>query len=102
MLMERERENLIRELSLKIDELSVKIEKLNLSEYLELFRNPKRLLYLNFLAGVARGFGMAVGFTLLGALALYILQRVVILNLPLIGDFIAELVRIVQDELSVK
>ncbi|WP_073253627.1 DUF5665 domain-containing protein [Caldanaerovirga acetigignens] len=100
--MERERENLIRELSLKIDELSVKIEKLNLSEYLELFRNPKRLLYLNFLAGVARGFGMAVGFTLLGALALYILQRVVILNLPLIGDFIAELVRIVQDELSVK
>jgi hypothetical protein len=100
MLMDRE--NLIRELSLKIDELSVKIEKLNLSEYLELFRNPKRLLYLNFLAGVARGFGMAVGFTLLGALALYILQRVVILNLPLIGDFIAELVRIVQDELSVK
>jgi len=100
MLMDRE--NLIRELSLKIDELSVKIEKLNLSEYLELFRNPRRLLYLNFLAGVARGFGMAVGFTLLGALALYILQRVVILNLPLIGDFIAELVRIVQDELSVK
>ncbi|KXG75543.1 hypothetical protein AN618_18210 [Fervidicola ferrireducens] len=100
MLMDRE--NLIRELCLKIDELSVKIEKLNLSEYLELFRNPRRLLYLNFLAGVARGFGMAVGFTLLGALALYILQRVVILNLPLIGDFIAELVRIVQDELSVK
>ncbi|WP_066354206.1 DUF5665 domain-containing protein [Fervidicola ferrireducens] len=97
-----DRENLIRELCLKIDELSVKIEKLNLSEYLELFRNPRRLLYLNFLAGVARGFGMAVGFTLLGALALYILQRVVILNLPLIGDFIAELVRIVQDELSVK
>lgn len=100
MLMDRE--NLIRELSLKIDDLSVKIEKLNLSEYLELFRNPRRLLYLNFLAGVARGFGMAVGFTLLGALALYILQRVVILNLPLIGDFIAELVRIVQDELSAK
>jgi len=94
--------NLIRELSFKIDELSVQIEKLNLSEYLEVFRNPKRLLYLNFLAGVARGFGMAVGFTLLGAFVLYILQRVVILKLPIIGDFIAELVKIVQDELSVK
>ncbi|MDN5331602.1 MAG: hypothetical protein PWP45_827 [Tepidanaerobacteraceae bacterium] len=100
MLMDME--NLLRELSLKIDELSAEIEKLNLSEYLELFRNPKRLLYLNFLAGVARGFGMAVGFTLLGTFVLYILQRVVILNLPVIGDFIAELVRIVQDELSVK
>ncbi|MCG0274687.1 MAG: DUF5665 domain-containing protein [Thermosediminibacteraceae bacterium] len=94
--------NLIRELSFKIDELSVQIEKLNLSEYLEVFRNPKRLLYLNFLAGVARGFGMAIGFTLLGAFVLYILQRVVILKLPIIGDFIAELVKIVQDELSVK
>ncbi|MCF6095858.1 DUF5665 domain-containing protein [Thermovorax subterraneus] len=97
-----DKEDILRDLSFKIDDLSVKIEKLNLSEYLELFRNPRRLLYLNFLAGVARGFGMAVGFTLLGALALYILQRVVILNLPLIGDFIAELVRIVQDELSAK
>lgn len=97
-----DKKDILRDLSFKIDDLSVKIEKLNLSEYLELFRNPRRLLYLNFLAGVARGFGMAVGFTLLGALALYILQRVVILNLPLIGDFIAELVRIVQDELSAK
>ncbi|TYP54901.1 DUF5665 domain-containing protein [Thermosediminibacter litoriperuensis] len=93
---------LFRELSQKIDELSIRIEKLNLAEYLEVLRNPKRLLYINFLAGVARGFGTAVGFTFLGAFVLYILQRVVILKLPVIGDFIAELVRIVQDELSVK
>ncbi|MFO7151634.1 MAG: DUF5665 domain-containing protein [Bacillota bacterium] len=97
-----DREDLIRQLRSKIDELSVSIEKLNLAEYLELYRNPSRLLYINFLAGIARGFGMAVGFTLLGALAIYILQRAVLLNLPLIGDFIAEIVRIVQEELSTK
>lgn len=93
---------LINDLNQKLDNLTVQIEKLNLAEYLDILRNTRRLLYVNFLAGIARGFGMAVGFTLLGALAIYILQRVVILRLPLIGDFIAEIVKIVQKELSTK
>lgn len=95
-------EGFLSELSRKIDDLSVKIEKLNLAEYLEVYRNPKRLLYINFLTGIARGFGMAIGFTLLGAFVLYILQRLVILRLPLIGDFIADIIKIVQKQLSIK
>lgn len=50
---------------------------------------------MNFLGGLSRGFGIAVGITLLSALVLWFLQRLVSLNLPLIGNFIAELVRIV-------
>jgi hypothetical protein len=95
-------EKLMRHLYQKLDDLSVQIEKLNLTEYLELLRNPRRLLYVNFLGGVARGFGMAIGFTLLGALVIYILQRLVILRLPFIGDFIADIIRIVQKELATK
>ena len=95
-------DQILQELSEKIDDLSIRIEKLNLAEYLELLRNPKRLLYINFLGGMARGFGMAIGFTLLGALVLYILQRLVILRLPLIGDFIADIIKIVQKQLSIK
>ncbi|HHY43022.1 MAG TPA: hypothetical protein GX514_09325 [Thermoanaerobacterales bacterium] len=86
-------------LSQKIDELSLNIERLNLAEYVELLRNPKRLLYLNFIGGIARGFGTAVGFTLLGALVIYILQRIVILRLPIIGTFIADIIKIVQKQL---
>lgn len=92
--------NLIQDLRRKIEELAVQIEKLNLAEYVELLRNPKRLIYTNFLAGVARGFGMAIGFTLLGAFVLYVLQRLMVLRLPLIGDFIADIIRIVQYELN--
>ncbi len=79
----------------KIAELSAKIEKFNLAEYMTLLNSPRRFLMVNFLGGLARGFGIALGMTLLGALVLYVLQRLVVLNLPLIGDFIAELVRIV-------
>lgn len=83
----------------KTEELIRRIENLRLAEYVEMMHDPKRLWRINFLAGLARGLGTAVGFTLLGALVLYILQRLVLLNLPLIGDFIAELVRIVNQQL---
>ncbi|HHY04790.1 MAG TPA: hypothetical protein GX534_06360 [Thermoanaerobacterales bacterium] len=94
-------EDQIKKLLGKIDDLSCNIEKINLAEYVEILRNPKRLLYLNFLSGMARGFGMAVGFTLLGAMLIYILQKIMILRLPLIGEFIAEIVNIVQQRLSI-
>ncbi|MEW6724853.1 MAG: DUF5665 domain-containing protein [Bacillota bacterium] len=75
------------------------MEKMKLAEYVKLLDHPWRLLWINFLAGVARGFGTAIGFTLLAALFLYLVQRAFILNLPIIGHFIAELVRIVQEQL---
>ena len=95
-------EKTFRELSQKIDELSVRIEKLNLSEYLEVLRNPKRLLYINLIGGIARGFGTAIGFTLLGAFVIYLLQRMVVLRLPTIGTFIADIIKIVQKQLSIR
>ena len=65
-------------------------------EYVNLMEDPRRLLVLNFVAGLARGLGMAVGFSILGAVAILILRRLVVLNLPLIGDFIAELIKLVN------
>ena len=84
-----------KDLKYRIAELSANLEKFNLAEYMTLLNNPRRFLMVNFLGGLARGFGIALGMTFLGALVLYVLQRLVVLNLPLIGDFIAELVRIV-------
>jgi hypothetical protein len=83
----------------KLSELTESMEKANVAEYIELFRRPRRLLYLNFLAGIVRGFGIAVGFTAVGAIFLYLLGRVAALNLPVIGHFIADVARIVELEL---
>ncbi len=94
--------DILARLERKIEELGLAMEKMKLAEYIELLRQPTRLLYLNFLAGIARGLGMAIGFALLGALLIYILRRLAILNLPLIGSFIAELVKIVQSQLTIR
>lgn len=82
----------------KTEELVARMERLNLAEYVEMLRDPKRLFWINFLAGAARGLGMAIGFTLLGALIIYFLQRLVLLNLPVISDFIADIIRMVREQ----
>ncbi|HOC08300.1 MAG TPA: DUF5665 domain-containing protein [Bacillota bacterium] len=86
----------MKKLSSRIHQLSISLEKAKIMEYVNLMEDPKRLLVLNFAAGLARGLGMAVGFSILGAVAILMLRRLVVLNLPLIGDFIAELIKLVN------
>ncbi len=75
------------------------LERSKIAEYVDLMNKPGRLVYLNLLGGLARGVGLAVGFTVLGALVIYILTRSFLLNLPVIGQFLGELVYIVQQYL---
>ena len=80
----------------KLEELSERIEGITIAEYVEMIRSPRRMIFINFVAGLARGFGIAMGATLLGAIFLFVLFRVAQLNLPVIGRYIAELVVIVN------
>lgn len=89
-------------LLLKISELTRAMEKANIAEYVEFYNRPHRLISVNFLNGVARGFGFAVGFTLVGAIFLYILGHIATLNIPLFSGFIAEITRIVQEEMAAR
>lgn len=53
-----------------------------------------KILWNNFLIGLARGFGLAVGMTVIVAVVAFILSKLV--TLPLIGHFIAEIVKVVE------
>ena len=99
-MQDKEERKILKTLENKVEELSLAMEKIKIAEYVEYINNTWRMLYTNFIAGIARGLGMAVGFTILGALLVYLLRQIVFLNLPLIGDFIAEIVQLVNDSLS--
>ncbi len=68
-------------------------------DYVYFLEHPRKMLWANFVAGLARGFGIAVGFTILGAVAIYFLNIIVKINLPYIGQFISEIVKIVQSSM---
>lgn len=79
----------------KLENISVALEKSKISEYTDMINNPKRLLLVNFVGGLARGLGMAIGFTLLAAIFVYFIKQLV--DLPLIGKYIAELIDIIEN-----
>ncbi len=78
-----------------LEDLSIKMDNMRVAEYLALVTNPGKLIWMNFLLGLARGLGMGIGFTVLVAIILYIMRSWV--NLPVIGKWIAELVRIIEN-----
>jgi hypothetical protein len=84
----------------KVDKISLHMEKFKFVDYVYYIEHPRKMLLANFMGGLARGFGIAIGFTLLGAVVVYLLQIVVRWKLPYIGQFISEIVNIVQDNLS--
>mgnify|MGYP001351550471 CR=1 FL=1 len=83
----------------KIDKIALNMERFKLVDYVYYLENPRKMFYANFIGGLARGFGAAIGFTVLGAIFIYFLRVVVRMNLPVIGEFISEIVSIVQDHL---
>jgi hypothetical protein len=89
----------VNELEGRVEKISLMLEKAKIGDYVTMMAKPKRMILNNFIAGLARGFGMAIGFTILGAIVVYLLRQSVFLNIPIIGSFIAEIVKIVQDNL---
>ncbi|MGI6182850.1 MAG: DUF5665 domain-containing protein [Candidatus Fimadaptatus sp.] len=77
-----------------------RLEALGLEQYMLYVSDTKRFFWRNFMAGLARGLGGAVGFTILGAVVAVILSRLTVENIPLIGGFLAEIVEIVQRDLG--
>ncbi|WP_432400722.1 DUF5665 domain-containing protein [Wukongibacter sp. M2B1] len=85
----------LRALENKLEDFSVALEKTKIQEYTEIINNPRRLIFINLVGGLARGLGMAIGFTILAAVIIYFVQQLV--NLPLIGKYIAELLDIIEN-----
>lgn len=68
----------------------------NFVELSYLLGNKKEMFIRNFFAGISRGVGIGIGVTIITAILVIILQKIVTLNIPIIGEYIADIVEIVQ------
>ncbi|MEN6413645.1 MAG: DUF5665 domain-containing protein [Veillonellales bacterium] len=80
----------------QLERLLQHLESLRIAQYIELLERPLRLIMVNFVAGLARGLGIAIGATLIFAVMIEFLRRLVLLHIPGIGNFIAEIIHIVE------
>ena len=93
------KKNKMQKLLLKnLERLNYTLTKNNILELAELLGDKKKLLFRNLLSGMAKGIGIGIGFTILTAILLIMLQKIVTLNIPVIGDYIADIVEIVESK----
>ena len=78
-------------INVQLEKLVHHLESLRIAEYMDLLERPAKLILINFIAGIARGLGIAIGATVVFAVLLNFLHSIILLNLPGIGGFIAEL-----------
>lgn len=83
----------------RIERIIDAAERMKLAEYVRYQSDRKRRLRDAFLEGVLRGLGFMVGFSMLGALVIYLLQSLALQNLPLIGDYVAKVVMLVESRI---
>ena len=83
------------------EQLTRTMEKTRIAEYVQYLHQPWRLIWTNFLIGIARGLGGTLGLAVVIGLLVFFLQHLLMLNLPIISDFIADFIRMVQDNYTV-
>ena len=83
-------------LSKQISNLIEKIEKNNIHEFMYILGSKKEIIKRNLIAGISRGVGIGIGVTIITAILVILLQKIVTLNIPIIGEYIADIVEIVE------
>lgn len=87
---------MLKDLKDKIDKINENLEKANIMEITYILGSKKEILKRNLIAGISRGVGIGIGVTLITAMLIYILQKIILLNIPIIGDYITDIVQIVE------
>ena len=83
-------------LNTSINNLIETFQKSNIEEWTYIFGSKKEIIKRNLIAGIFRGVGIGIGVTIITAIIIILLQRIVALNIPVIGEYIADIVEIVQ------
>ena len=87
---------MLKKIEKKIDKINKQLEKANLSELVYFLGSKKEIFLRNILAGISRGVGIGIGITIITAILVYFLQKLVKLNIPGVGEYISDIVDIVE------
>lgn len=78
------------------DKELVKIfEAAGVVDYLQYLQSNKMILWTNFKAGIAKGFGITIGMTLVLGIFIWVLTKLV--SLPVIGEYFEEAEKYVHE-----
>lgn len=80
----------------KIDDINKLLLNNNLLDISEIVGSRFELLKRNFISGIFKGMGIGIGVTIITSIIIVFLQKIVKLNIPIIGEYISDIVEIVE------
>lgn len=80
----------------QLDLIAKRLENSGVAEYVKLSQRTGKILWLNFLSGIARGLGFSIGTTLVLALLYKLLSRLISMNIPYLTEMLQRFVSIAQ------
>ena len=78
------------------DLLLQRLDNAGLTEYVKLSQKTGRILWLNFLSGIARGLGFSIGASLVLAVVYKILARIISMNIPYLTELLQQIMSMAQ------
>ena len=73
-----------------------RLDNAGLTEYVKLSQKTGKILWLNFLSGIARGLGFSIGATLVLAVVYKILARIISMNIPYLTDLLQQVMNMAK------
>lgn len=83
-------------LTTQLERLANRLEAMRIADYMDLLEKPRKLILTNFVAGVARGLGFAIGTTIIFAIVVETLRRLILINIPVLSDYLVELIKFIE------
>lgn len=87
-------------LAKEMKELTTEITRLKDMDFMQVFKHPWKFLWYSFLKGLMIGFGSVLGASVLVGLFIYLLAQVRLV--PILGDFVQDVIDQIQTEQSFK
>ncbi len=69
-------------------------DMMGFGEFMRYLSSPRKILFLNFVAGMARGLGIVIGMTVVVAILIWMLTKLV--DFPLIGEYFQKILELID------
>lgn len=79
-----------------LNRLMERLDNTGIAQYVRLMQSTPKVLWLNFLSGIARGLGFTVGTAAVLAIAYKIISHIIRLNIPYLTDRLQDLLEIIK------
>jgi hypothetical protein len=84
----------------RIERLLERIDNSGVSEFIRLSQNTRKILWLNFLSGIARGLGFTVGTAIVLAIMYRVVSELISMNIPYLTEMLTNFIDMIQQHLT--